>query len=58
MAGASRDRVTIDLRGIGDAVRSAAARQGIGIAQLARRAIVASLDACPMFEVTTGVRAD
>lgn len=44
MAGASRDRVTIDLRGIGDAVRAAAAVRGMGVAQLVRRALVISLD--------------
>ncbi|HSI48138.1 MAG TPA: hypothetical protein VLA61_07715 [Ideonella sp.] len=44
MAGTSRDRVTIDLRGIGDAVRAAAAGRGMGIAQLVRRAVVMSLD--------------
>lgn len=44
MPGASRDRVTIDLRGIGDAVRAAAACRGMGVAQLVRRALVLSLD--------------
>jgi predicted DNA binding CopG/RHH family protein len=44
MASPPRDRVTIDLRGIGDAVRAAAACRGIGVAQLVRRAIVMSLD--------------
>lgn len=44
MTGASRDRVTIDLRGIGDAVRAAAACRGMGVAQLVRRAVVMSLD--------------
>ncbi len=44
MAGTSRDRVTIDLRGIGDAVRAAAAVRGMGVAQLVRRALVMSLD--------------
>ena len=44
MSGASRDRVTIDLRGIGDAVRVAAACRGMGVAQLVRRALVMSLD--------------
>ena len=44
MASASRDRVTIDLRGIGDAVRAAAACRGMGVAQLVRRAVVMSLD--------------
>jgi hypothetical protein len=44
VAGASRDRVTIDLRGIGDAVRAAAACRGMGVAQLVRRALVMTLD--------------
>jgi hypothetical protein len=44
MPGASRDRVTIDLRGIGAAVRAAAAVRGMGVAQLVRRALVMSLD--------------
>jgi hypothetical protein len=44
VAGTSRDRVTIDLRGIGDAVRAAAACRGMGVAQLVRRALVMSLD--------------
>lgn len=44
MASASRDRVTIDLRGIGDVVRAAAAGQGITVSQLARRALVASVE--------------
>ena len=42
MAGSSRDRVTIDLRGIGDAVRSAAAGRGQTVATFARHALVAS----------------
>ena len=44
MASPSRDRVTIDLRGIGDAVRAAAVCRGMGVAQLVRRAVVMSLD--------------
>ncbi len=40
--GATRDRVTIDLRGIGDAVRADAARQGLTVSQLARRLLVTS----------------
>jgi hypothetical protein len=44
VASHSRDRVTIDLRGIGDAVRAAAACRGMGVAQLVRRALVMSLD--------------
>lgn len=42
--GTSRDRVTIDLRGVGDAVRAAAMRQGLTVSQLARRVLVASID--------------
>mgnify|MGYP003390550548 FL=1 len=41
--GASRDRVTIDLRGIGDAVRAGALQQGLTVSQLARRALVTSI---------------
>lgn len=44
MASPSRDRVTIDLRGIGDAVRAAAACRGMRGTQLVRRAVVMSLD--------------
>jgi hypothetical protein len=44
MPGASRDRVTFDLRGIGDAVRAAAAVRGMSVAQLVRRALVMSLE--------------
>jgi len=44
VASPSRDRVTIDLCGIGDAVRAAAACRGMGVAQLLRRALVMSLD--------------
>jgi hypothetical protein len=40
MADSSRDRVTIDLRGIGDAVRAAAAGGGLTVAALARQALV------------------
>jgi hypothetical protein len=42
MEGASRDRVTIDLRGIGDVVRSAAAGRGQTVAAFARQALLAS----------------
>ena len=42
MAGSSRDRVTIDLRGIGDSVRSAAAGRGQTVATFARHSLVAS----------------
>ena len=43
--GALRDRVIIDLRGIGDAVRSAAAQRRITVAQFARQALLATVDA-------------
>jgi hypothetical protein len=39
----SRDRVTIDLCGIGDAVRRAASAQGALVAVFARRALIAAL---------------
>lgn len=39
----SRDRVTIDLFGIGDAVRSAAAAHTTSVAVFARRALIAAL---------------
>jgi hypothetical protein len=42
MVSASRDRVIIDLRGIGDAVRSAAAQRGITVAHLARQALLST----------------
>lgn len=42
MAGSSRDRVTIDLRGIGDAVRSAAAGRGQTVAAFARESLIAA----------------
>jgi len=54
MASPSRDRVTIDLRGIGDAVRAAAACRGMGVAQLVRRAVVMSLDLRAKASVTAG----
>lgn len=44
MADSSRDRVTIDLRGIGDAVRLAAARSGQTMAAFARQALIAAAD--------------
>jgi hypothetical protein len=55
VACASRDRVTIDLRGIGDAVRAAAASRGMSVARLVRRAVVErlELDATAVVEVTT-----
>jgi hypothetical protein len=45
MAGVPRDRVIIDLRGIGDAVRSAAAQRNITIAHLARQALLSTIAA-------------
>jgi len=45
MATRSRDRVTIDLCGIGDAARAAAAARGATLAVLARQALVAALPA-------------
>jgi hypothetical protein len=54
MPGASRDRVTIDLRGIGDAVIAAAAGQGVTVSQMARKALVASMDPCSTSTVAWG----
>ena len=54
MSNASRDRVMIDLRGIGDAVRAAAACRGMGVSQLVRRAVVMSLDLRATASVTAG----
>jgi hypothetical protein len=45
MAGAPRDRVIVDLRGIGGAVRSAAAQRRVTVAHLARQALLATVDA-------------
>jgi hypothetical protein len=39
MAGTSRDRVTIDLRGIGPSVRAAANARRLGVAAFARLAL-------------------
>jgi hypothetical protein len=47
MPGPAADRVTIDLRGIGDAVRSAAAGHGLTIAAFAREALVSALSEAP-----------
>jgi hypothetical protein len=49
MPGSAADRVTIDLRGIGDAVRSAAAGRGLTIAAFAREALVSALGEAPPF---------
>jgi hypothetical protein len=52
MSGSAADRVTIDLRGIGKAVRSAAAGRGLTIAAFAREALVSALgEAPPMREL-------
>lgn len=45
MATRSRDRVTIDLCGIGDAARAAAAARGSTLAVFARQALIAALPA-------------
>ena len=45
MAGTPRDRVIIDLRGIGDAVRSAAAQRRTTVAHLARQALLSTIAA-------------
>jgi len=47
MSGSAGDRVTIELRGIGDAVRSAAAGRGLTIAAFAREALVSALGEAP-----------
>jgi hypothetical protein len=47
MPGSAGDRVTIDLRGIGDAVRSAAAGRGLTTAAFAREALVSTLIEAP-----------
>ena len=52
MTGSAGDRVTISLRGIGDAVRGAAAGGGLTIAAFAREALVSALnDAPPLREL-------
>lgn len=48
MARSSRDRVTIDLRGVGDAVRAAAAGREQTLAAFARAALVAVADSQPL----------
>jgi hypothetical protein len=50
MAGSAGDRVTISLRGIGDAVRSAAAGRGVTIAAYAREVLVSALDEAPRLQ--------
>lgn len=48
MARSSRERVTIDLRGIGDAVRAAASGRGQTLAAYVRQALVAAVDSQPL----------
>jgi hypothetical protein len=48
MARSPRDRVAIDLRGIGDAVRSAAAGRGLTLAAFSREALVAAAGPLPL----------
>jgi hypothetical protein len=47
MPGSAGDRVTIELRGIGDAVRCTAAGRGLTIAAFAREALVSALNEAP-----------
>lgn len=47
MAGSAGDRVTISLRGIGDAVRAAATGRGLTTAAFAREALVSALAEAP-----------
>ena len=47
MAGATRDRMTVDLRGIGDAVRAAARARHMTIAALARQSLVDAIGEIP-----------
>jgi hypothetical protein len=47
MAGSAGDRVTISLRGIGDAVRAAAAGRGVTMAAFAREALIGALTEAP-----------
>ena len=54
MTGSTRDRVSIDLRGIGGAVRAAASGQGLGVAQWVRHAVVERLDPQTLAEVPSG----
>lgn len=48
MAAPSRDRVTVDMRGIGDAVRHSAAERGTTVAALARQALVHEIGPQPV----------
>jgi hypothetical protein len=47
MPGASRERVTIDLRGLGPALRAHANARNLAVAAVARQAIVAALESSP-----------
>ena len=59
MALPSRDRVTIDLCGIGDAARLAARARGGTLSVLARQALIAALPAdAPPLALTSAPRAD
>ncbi len=53
MAGAAPDRVTIDLRGIGDAVRRAASERGATVAALARQALIHEVGPQPVAVTAT-----
>lgn len=58
MAGSTRDRVTVDLRGIGEAVRGAARARGTTVAALARQALLGALDASPAAVIDANASAD
>jgi hypothetical protein len=47
MTGLAGDRITISLRGIGDAVRAAAASRGLTLAAFAREALISALNEAP-----------
>ncbi len=52
----SRDRVTVDLRGLGPAVKAAAAARNLTLAAFARAAIVESLKGASRTHPTLRVR--
>lgn len=59
MASPSRDRVTIDLCGIGDAARSAARARGATLSVFARQSLIAALPSdATALTLTTAPRAD
>lgn len=59
MASPARDRVTIDLCGIGDAARLAARARGATLSVFARQALIAALPAdSPPLALTSAPRAD